>query len=172
MTERDNVIIEFLSKCPSSSCTINKIFFTGKSMRMTNKRLKLLYDYGHIKRTRETNWDNYYYYVQKKPSQLLHYDYIARAYYWIIKQGYEILNFDIQKQYENIRPDLLAMIRKNNKDGLLPVEIEFNLYNLDHKVKLYENSQFEKLVLFSNKPRESRSITIINRSLKELQSIL
>jgi hypothetical protein len=171
MTARDQEIIEFLSKCPSSSGTINKIFFHGKSMRMTNKRLKFLYDYGHLKRIRETTWDNYFYYVQRKPVQLQHYDYIARAYFWILKQGYEVIGFDVQKQYGNIRPDLLADIRKDGRSGLLPVEIELNLYNLDHKVKLYESSGFEKLVLFSNRIKESKAIKIINRNIKELQEI-
>lgn len=171
MTARDKEIIEFLSKCPCSSCAINKIFFPGKSMRMTNKRLKTLHDYGHLKRVRETTWDNYFYYVQRKPVQLQHYDYIARAYFWIIKQGYEVLGFEVQKQFGNIRPDLLVDIRKEGKSGLLPVEIELNLYNLDHKVKLYENSGFEKLVLFSNQPKESQFLKIINRSIKELHDI-
>jgi len=168
MIERDNKIIEFLNKCPCNSSTINKIFFPGKTMRMTNKRLKYLYDYGHVKRTRDTNWENYIYYTQRKPKQLIHYDNIARAYNWIMLQGYFINDFEIQKQHNNIIPDLLVDISKDNKRGLLPVEVELNLYNLDHKVKQYEKSEFEKLVLVSNSTRHSDKIQIINIKLSEL----
>jgi hypothetical protein len=168
MTERDIRIVEFLNKLPCSSSTIQKIFFSGKTLRMANKRLKYLFDYGHVKRTRGHNWENYYYYVNRKPKQLIHYDYIARAFYWIMQQGYIINEFEVQKKYDKIIPDLLVDISKDNKTGLLPVEVELNLYNLEHKIKQYENSQFEKLLLFSNSSRESKVINIINVKIKDI----
>jgi len=168
MTERDNQILKFLNQLPCSSSTIQKIFFPGKTLRMANKRLKYLFDYGHVKRTREHNWENYYYYVDRKPKQLMHYDYIARAYLWIMEQGYIINEFEVQKKHERIIPDLIVDISKDNKRGLLPVEVELNSYNLNYKIRQYENSEFSKLLLFSNSFRESDIINIINVKIKDI----
>lgn len=168
MTGRDVNIINFINKCPCCASTIQKIFFPGRSQRMANKRLKYLFDYGHVKRTRENTWESYFYYINRKPKQLIHYDYIARSYHWIMMQGYNILNFEVQKQYEHIRPDLIAEISKDDKSGVIPVEVELNLYNLDNKIKQYENSQFQKLLLFSHSSRESKIINIINVKIKDI----
>jgi hypothetical protein len=168
MTDRDMKIINFINKCPCYSNSIQKIFFPGKSQRMANKRLKYLFDYGHVKRTRENTWESYFYYINRKPKQLIHYDYIARSFHWIMQQGYIINEFEVQKRYEKIIPDLIVDISKDGKRGLLPVEVELNLYNLDHKIKQYENSEFNKLLLFSNSTRQSNIINIINAKIEDL----
>lgn len=168
MTDRDMKIINFINKCPCYSNSIQKIFFSGKSQRMANKRLKYLFDYGYVKRTRENTWESYFYYINRKPKQLIHYDYIARSYHWIMLQGYNILSFEVQKQYGNIRPDLLVEIYKDNKSGFIPVEVELNLYNLDHKIKQYEKTDFKKLILVSNSTRDSEKIDIINIKIKDI----
>lgn len=169
MTERDLQIVDFVSKCPCNSDTIQKIFFAGKTMRMANKRLHKLFDYGYIQRTRNSSWENYTYYLGRKPAQLMHADCIARSYLWLLEHGYTIKNFEVQKQYGKARPDLTAEIERSNKSGIVAVEVELSNHDINKKVKAYEEQDlFKSLILVSNYTRSSELIKITNVKLKEL----
>lgn len=169
MTERDLKIVDFVSRCPCSSSTIQKIFFNGKSMRMTNKRLHKLFEYGYLKRTRQSTWENYTYYENKKPAQLMHSDCIARSYLWLLEHGYFIHNYEVQKQYGKARPDLTADIERNGKRGLIAIEVELSNHDIYKKIKQYEEQDlFKSLILVSNYIRSSELIKITNVKLTEL----
>lgn len=169
MTERDLKIVDFISKCPCSSSTIQKIFFQGKSMRMANKRLYKLFNYGYIKRIRSNSWENYTYYLNRKPAQLMHSDCIARSYLWLLEHGYIIYDFEIQKQYDKVRPDLTADIERSGKRGLVAVEVELSNNDVKNKIKSYEQqSLFKSLILVSGKDQQSNLIKITNINIKEL----
>lgn len=169
MTDRDLKIVDFVSQCPCSSATIQKIFFPEKTMRMANKRLLKLFNYGYLKRTRNNTWENYYYYTGNKPKQLIHSDCIARSYLWLLEHDYTIYNYEIQKQYDKLRPDLVADIERNGKRGIIAIEVELSNNDIKKKIKAYEEQEFFKsLILVSNYERTSDIIKITNIKLKEL----
>jgi hypothetical protein len=169
MTERDLFIVDFIEKCPCSSATIHKLFFKGKTMRMANKRLHKLFDYGYINRTRNSSWENYTYYLNRKPAQLIHSDCIARSYLWLLEKGYIIHSYEIQKQYNKVRPDLSADIEKNGKRGMVAIEVELSNNDIKKKIKQYEEQDlFKSLILVSNYIRTSEIIKISNVNIKEL----
>jgi hypothetical protein len=169
MTERDLQIVDFVSKCPCNSATLHKIFFPGKSMRMANKRLFKLFQYGYINRTRDSSWDNYTYFLSKKPTQLIHSDCMARSYLWLLEKGYTIYSYEFQKQYGKVRPDLTADIEKNGKRGIVAVEVELSNNDFNKKIKSYEEQEFFKsMILVSNYNRKSEHVKITNVNIKEL----
>lgn len=169
MTDRDLRIVDFVSKCPCSSATLQKLFFAGKSMRMANKRLHKLFDYGYIKRIRQSTWENYTYYINKKPAQLMHSDCIARSYLWLLEHGYMIHDYEVQKHCGKVRPDLSADIERNGKRGLIAVEVELSNHDIYKKIKQYEEQDvFKSLILMSNYCGSSELIKITNVNIKEL----
>lgn len=166
MTNRDSKVVEFVTKCPCYSNTIQNIFYPSRTV--SNRRLTILVDYGYLKRYREHTHEFYFYYAKRKPKQMKHSDYIARTYYWIIKQGYEVTEFCIQKRIENIIPDMLCILKQNNKVGELPIEIELGNSNIENKIRKYEKSKFKKLLFVSNKEVDSDIIDIINVKLCDI----
>lgn len=174
ITAKDKVIIEFLTNIPCYSNTISKIFYPDlKSQRYCNSRLSYLHEYGYIKRNRKHASEFYFYWAGKgkrepNDKHKTHYDLIARAYLWIMKQEYNILNCDIQKQNGTIKPDLLLEIEKNGRKNILPVEIERS-NNIENTIRKYENTEFKKILLFSKRPfKKETSIEIIDIRLNEL----
>lgn len=86
-----------------------------------------------------------------------------------MQQGYKIYSFEVQKQYETIRPDLIVEIEKDGKKGTLAAEIELSNNDIHKKIKQYEDQKiFNKLLLVSPTKRTSSKINIINLNLKEL----
>jgi len=169
ITDRDYEVVEFVSKLPCYSDTIHKIFFSNTSQRVANRRLAFLHDYLYLRRSRHGANDKYFYYTKREPVQKLHLDYIARAYNWVIQNGYRIHNFEVQKEYGNLRPDMLLEIEKNGKRGLLAVEVELSNNNVVRKIQKYEEyGKFKKLLLVSKADVSSKVIDIIKIDTKVL----
>lgn len=169
MTDRDELVVDFISKIPCFSDTIQKLFFP--SDRVTNRRLAHLVDYNYLKRTREGSTERYFYYVNREPKQKRHMDFMAKTYYWMLQNGYNIKEFEVQHQVDNIRPDLLLTIEQNGKEGIIPVEVELSNNDIHKKIRKYEeNNTFKKLLLVSGYTRKSDKIDIINLNLKTLKT--
>lgn len=169
ITDRDYKVVEFVSKLPCYSDTIQKIFFSNTSQRVTNRRLTFLHDYLYLRRSRHGANDKYFYFTKREPKQKLHLDYIARTYLWIYQNGYKIHDFEVQKDYDKLIPDMVLQIEKDGKKGTLAVEVELSNNNIARKIKKYEdNGRFKKLLIFSNSDVSSNRIDIISKSIKEL----
>jgi len=167
ITDRDYDVVEFVSKCPCYSDTIQKLFYP--SQRVANRRLTFLNDYLYLRRSRHGANDKYFYYTKREPKQKLHLDYIARAYCWVRENCYAIHDFEIQKEYGNLRPDMLLDIEKNGKRGLLAVEVELSNNNIARKIQKYEEcGKFKKLLLVSKADVSSKVIDVIKIDIKEL----
>ena len=121
ITAKDKVIIEFIANIHCYSNTINEMFYPDlKSQRYCNSRLSFLHEYGYIKRNRKHASEFYFYWTGKgkrEPADKYkrHYDLIARAYIWVLKHDYNILDVDVQSNMEMSRPDLLLHIEKEGK---------------------------------------------------------
>lgn len=136
---------------------------------MANKRLHKLFDYGYINRTRNSSWENYTYYLNRKPAQLIHSDCIARTYLWLLNKGYTIHDYEVQKQYNKVRPDMAVDIEKNGKRRMVAIEVELSNNNIKKKIKQYEEQNlFKSLILVSNYIRTSEIIKISNVNIKDL----
>jgi len=166
LTNRDNQVVEFLSKCPCYSNTLKDIFYP--SQRVANKRLKYLSDYGYLNRKRDHNCEHYFYYISREPKQKQHLNYIAKTYKWIKEQGYEVLYFAVQKKYDNVIPDMVCVLKQNDKIGTLAVEIELSNNNIERKIKQYESSEFKKILFVSKREIDSNKIEVINLDLKKI----
>jgi len=168
MTDRDYQVVEFIDKLPCYSDTIQQMFYP--SQRVANRRLAFMYDYLYLRRVRHGANDKYFYFTKREPNfkTHLHYDVMARTYNWIVNNGYLVHSFDVQKQFGNLRPDLLMNIERNGKKGVLAVEVELSNNNVSKKIEKYEHSELRKLLLVSRSNFTSNKIDIIKLNLKEL----
>lgn len=169
ITDRDRVVIGFITNIPCYSNTIHKIFFP--SQRTANKRLTHLFESGYIKRSRKHASEFYFYWAgRREPSDKhkTHYDLIARAFSWVRENGYNILKCEIQKKYGKVKPDLLLHIEKDGKTNILPVEIERS-NNIENTIRKYEDTEFRKILLFSKRPfNHNIGLEVVSINLKEL----
>jgi hypothetical protein len=151
MNERDKKVYKFVSMIPCYSNTIQMMFYP--SQRVANRHLKHLCDYEYLKRYRPNASVPYFYYKGQIRSQKEHLDIMARTYYWVEQQGYEIIDCYVQKVHKKsgIKPDLLLhVIRKSDGEhGFIPVEVELGNSNLKYTIKKYNNSGFNSLILVS-----------------------
>jgi DNA-binding MarR family transcriptional regulator len=166
--ERDMKVVEFISKIPCYSDTIQRLFYP--TIQVANKHLKILYDYGYIKKYRKFAHERYFYYTKPKKHRE-HYDKIARTYYWFVQNDYEILDFKVQENINGVMPDLLLQIKQDNIIVDLPVEIEHT--NIKQTVKKYQKTDFNNLILVSSLPTgiiESEYVKMLyNINFKELE---
>ena len=173
ITKHDERIIKFIETFPCYSDTIQMMFY--KSQRAANRRLTYLYEYGCIKRSREHASKKYFYWSEKGKREPAdkhkrHFDMIARAFIWVLRHDYNILDVKVQKKTDNVRPDLILHIEQNGKENILPIEVECS-NNIWNTIKKYEDSEFKKLLLFSKRTfnREVDFIEIVNVKLLELE---
>lgn len=167
MTDRDAKVLEFIKNNPCRSDVLEKLFYP--SYRVAMKRLSALVDYGYCKRYRETPNHKYFYYCNKKPKHLEHFDMTARSIIWIQSQGYNVLEFRREVKLDGAKPDAIVGIEKNNNYGILMVEIERFNNTLNKKISIYENIYREKkyfntfkILYVCNKQVSSDLINVIN----------
>lgn len=168
--KHDESIIKFIETFPCYSDTIARLFYN--SQRAANRRLTYLHDYGCIKRSREHASKKYFYWCNRREPNVKHrkhYDLIAKAFIWVIKQDYNVKGLYIQKEVNGVKPDLLLHIEQGGRENILPVEVECS-NNIWNTVKKYEDTGFKKLLLFCNRSftKETQFIDVIDINLKEL----
>lgn len=169
--ERDMKVVKFIQTIPCYSNTIAKQFYS--SQRLANQHLKLLHEQGYINKYRKFAHEPYFYYTGKLKSHREHFDLIAKSYCWLLAHNFNIINYNVQLKINGIMPDLIAEIEKDNKKGILAVEIERSYGNLKQTIKKYGNTEFKSLLLVSHLPTgaiESEYIEkLYNINFKELE---
>ena len=178
MTNRDNQVYEFLQYHSCYTDTLCKLFYNNNKC-ISNRRLKWLTDYGYIKRTRDRNCEQFFYYTGKLTKQKKHMDYIAKIHLWLNKNNFTILSYSVQEKYNEVIPDLtLNIMQTDGKTGLLIAEVELSINNpnkLKSKYELYEKSGIKHILLFSKPHKDSILTTpkmkITQIDIKELDVV-
>ena len=143
MTRRDLDIISFLEDYRiASTTTLKQLFFP--SLMTCQARIKKLYDNGNIKRARMTMNYDYLYYV-KKPSKVTH-DLLVTEFYGKLLNNSEVLQYKIDKELGNIRPDSIFAykIKEEVNIGLLEVEISHKGFDYEKYEKFYKSGEYIK----------------------------
>lgn len=133
VTEHDYQIVEFLDKYKIASIkTIS--YFCFNNHNYAQKRIKFLYEKKMVKRI-ETNSGQYAYYT-KTIKQVSH-SLLVTEFYREFSKVYKVLEFKVEPQYENIRPNAsFVYIDKGiERIGMLEVEISHNTLDIEK----YEN---------------------------------
>lgn len=167
--KRDMKVVDFITQFPCYSDTIQKIFYNSRSM--AGEHLKKLYDDGYIKRDRKFAHERYFYYTNKRRSRKEHYDIIAKTYYWITQNDYEVLNVKVQNRQDSIEPDMIVEIKQGNKTGTIAVEIERATKNIPRTIQKYENKNYNSVLMISDLPTDyikNEHILLYNINFKEL----
>ena len=132
MTERDLSILEFLTI--SRICTrkhIQELFFKDTHENVPLRRLKKLADEGYLNRKMykvEGTKSVYVYYLDKKPSKKLitHDLYITDFLVSLIKNHYEIIEFQKNYKISNVIPDAYIKVKKHDKVKKILLEVQLS----------------------------------------------
>lgn len=152
LTDRDREIIKFLReyKCADTH-TLTKLFFTSKTL--AERRLKKLVEGGYLRRWREDILHPYIFYINKRPTNLVHSCMISEIYAELSK--YQVVK--VQREYEirygsnMIRVDLMTVLRINGK--LVPLLIECDLNRcMKYKYDSYISEGHYQSKFGNNKP--------------------
>lgn len=163
ITSRDLDIFDFLEEYRiASTSTLTALFFP--SLKYAQKRLKMLFDAGRLKRARLTMNHDYIYYL-KKPGNYMH-DLLRTEFYRYLYLNSRIINFVSEKQISNIRPDAIFAYEVNGKQrlGLLEVEISNKGLDTDKYDIFYSSGEYKRY--FPSMP----PIYIVARKPKKLIS--
>lgn len=176
MTDRDMRVVDFVSRNPCRSDVIQKLFYP--SYRVAMRRLKLLTEYGYLKRFRESPNEKYFYYTRQRPKQLQHLNLAAKTILFAKSLGYEVEEFRREVKLDNVRPDAVMGLSKDGQSGVLVVEIERFNNSLKNKIKNYERIYKEKkyftkfkILYISNYKVSSEVIDIINIKFNVIECI-
>jgi predicted DNA-binding transcriptional regulator len=143
ITKRDLEVIKFIEQFKvARTSTIQELFYP--SLRVAQRRLKIITERGFLKRDQAIINQEYIYYV-KKPKQLLHSILLTDFYREIHKLGFEIEYFDNEVAIEDIRPDGLLAYRYKDKAYISFVEVEISNKGLDidKYKKLYATGKYK-----------------------------
>ena len=136
ITYRDNDVIKFIQDFKAATTdTIAELFYP--SLRVAQRRLRTLAEHGELKREREHFTMQYYYYT-KKPKQLRHRLIITNFYRELSKIA-EIVRFDTEVHFGDIRADGMIAYKYKNKAYIALLEAEISNKGVD--MGKYENFQ-------------------------------
>lgn len=134
ITDRDKQVLEFLRKFKvATTDTIADIFYP--SLRVAQRRLKILYENKALKRDREHFTSQFYYYIQK-PKQLRH-SILLTDFYRELNKIANIEFFESEFAIEHVRADALAAYRIKNRGYIAFVEVQ--IANMPLDIEKYEN---------------------------------
>ncbi len=180
VTERDRKVIDFLETFKAATTnTIQELFYP--SLRVTQNRLKLLYDNKLLKRERDHFTSQYIYYV-RKPKQLRH-DLLLTDFYREMNKIVEIELFEKEFVIADIRTDGFVAYKHKNKGYIAFIEVQIANTPLDIEKyeKLYRSGQYKKYfpifpliyVISDKKMPETRlKIIRVNEDMSNLGEIL
>lgn len=122
LTNRDNEIIDFLTKykCATTS-TISDIFFNG-SKRPCTRRLKHLREHHFINSSQEYVALEQVHYIGTKPTQLKHTCLVASIVSKLYSPEIEIIRAIPEYKIGNVRADLLLVLKVNGNNRIYMVE--------------------------------------------------
>lgn len=162
LTKRDKEIIEFVKEFKLvDTNTLSKIFFNG-SVRASQIRLKNLVENRYLKCYRENVTSPNLYYVNKKPTQVVHSLILSRFIGELYGAGINIVKYKVPFKIGNIIADCLLSVEYNGINKLFFLEVE-NTKTLDNKkyLELYKNNVCEKVLSCTPKV-----IVITNKKVK------
>lgn len=136
LQDRDLKIIDFIETCPTNIDVIKKLFFG--SYTAARRRMKILHDYGYIKRKREDISSGYIYYLGSEPKQINHIMKISQLYMELMKCATIVdCRTQVEIRGEGIRPDVYAVFEHQGHTYRTFVEVELS-NNPYPKIKKYE----------------------------------
>lgn len=144
--QRDREIIAFLEQFKVATTeAIAELFFP--SLRMAQRRLSRLVDYGVLKREREHFTFQYVYYIEK-PKQLHHRLVLTEFYKEIKRLGIEVVKFENEFTFfDGIRPDGFIAYKYNNKNYIAYIETELsNKPNISKYEELYKSDKWKEVL--------------------------
>ncbi len=146
LQQRDIDIIEFIKRVTvADTTTLYKIFFSRScGLRTCQERLTKLVNAKRIKRFRESTFDEYIYYINKKPSSYLHKIVFSRLIAKLKEENIEIIKYKTPLKFFNIIADGF-IVYKDNGLKMAFVEIERTKYFDEDKYnKLYYSREWKK----------------------------
>lgn len=150
---RDRTILEALERLSVLTTEqVRLLFFHGLSQDrlICQRRMKRLFERGHVKRGRFSANEPYFYYIDKKPKQLEHrlgvnWVYVRETLKWRRIPDYKLSYPVFEDTYRNMRPDAFFAVKNTFKKENLFYFVEFDIAergNEFNKVQLY-NSLYE-----------------------------
>lgn len=146
LQQRDIDIIEFLKRVTvADTTTLYKIFFSSScGLRTCQERLTKLVKARHLKRFRESTFNEYIYYVNKKPSSYLHKIVFSKLIGKLKEQNIEILKYKTPLKLFNIIADGFIVYNDNGlKMAFIEVE-RTKYFDEDKYNKLYYSREWKK----------------------------
>lgn len=146
LTDRDTQVLSFLEEFHvATTSTLQSLFYP--STRVSQRRLKVLTEYGYLKRER-SHIDTEYIYYLKKPKQIRHC--LLRTEF--LKVLHSLDNVKIIKymcefdKFEGLRPDAFIVIKVNGSYMLIFLEVEISSKGLDMEKyrKLYLTEKYKE----------------------------
>lgn len=180
VTDRDKRVLDFISKFRvATTDTIQELFYP--SLRVTQNRLKLMYENKLLKRERDHFTSQYIYYL-RKPKQLRH-SLLLTDFYREMHKLTKIELFEKEFEIENIRADGLIAYKYKNKGYIAFVEVQIANKGLDivKYEKLYKSKNYKKyfpvfplVYAITNKkiPDTELKIIRVNEDMSNLKEIL
>lgn len=185
ITKRDRYVVNILDnhiKC-ATALQINMLPCFGKAQTVASRRLKMLKDNEYLQRQMyEIIGNSYVYYstsLKYPPKELEHSLTITDVYIALLRSGYEILTFDVEKglhYQENysdkyIIPDIM-ITAKDSKGRVNKYFCEICLdRNIDHILKKYNKYKYYYIPQISKirktTPNELLIVSPIYRELEE-----
>lgn len=174
--DRDLEILKFLTRVRiATNQDIQQVFFNGLNPCVCYRRLSHLVECDAIKRAYYNfgrNKNIYIYYLDKKPSvKILEHDLLITKFVVnLIKEGYEILEFEKTPIVAGVKPDAEIWFKKNNVKYGLFLEVQLSTthscqekyYNMKSKV---DRKIPSTLYIVSDKE-------IIIRKLRDFKTVL
>lgn len=169
MQDRDLKILEFLNKVRVATREqVQGLIFENVHQNVSMRRLKYLVDNDYLKRS-YFNLDGhknvYVYYMDRKPSKrLIKHDLIITDFaIRLMKEGYNIIEFEKSIVIGPVIPDAYIKIEKDNKYKSLLLEVQLSKHDC---LKKYYN--FKKTVLeYTNWDSMPRLFIITNNKLEK-----
>lgn len=146
LQQRDKDIIEFLKNViVADTTTLYKIFFSDCcGLRTCQERLTKLVKTGYLKRFRETYFNEYIYYIHKKPTSYLHKIVFSQLVGKLKEQNIEIIKYKTPLKLFNVIADGF-IVYKSNGIKMAFVEAERTKYfNEDKYNQLYYSRKWKE----------------------------
>lgn len=146
LQQRDLDLIDFIKNVVVADTeTLYKIFFKDTcSLRTCQERLTKLTNAGYIKRWRNSHFEEYIYYINKKPSSYLHKIKFSQLIAEMKEQNIEIIKCKTPLKLFNIIADGF-IVYKDNGIKMAFVEVERTKYFNEEKYnQLYYSREWKK----------------------------
>ncbi len=142
VTERDRKVITFIDEFKvATTDTIHELFYP--SLKIAQRRLRLLTENNLLKRDRDHFTAQYYYYTNK-PRQLRH-CLLLTDFYRELNKRVKIKLFRKEFPIEDIRPDGFVVYEVNGQNYIACVEIELsNIPDIGKYERLYKGESYKK----------------------------